>query len=105
MGGRARWEYMPEAMPPFGIWRPAVGKEGERRYAVHCTAVAGGDSDPSRLEIPKSCMRAARQGSRIFSRFWIDILMNNDRKYTYDFERALHENMNYVLIDTWAIMR
>ena len=25
--------------------------------------------------------------------------MNNDRKHTYDFERALHENMNYVLID------
>ena len=32
--------------------------------------------------------------------------MKNDRKYTYDFERVLHENMNYVLIDTdpWAIM-
>jgi len=44
-------------------------------------------------------------GRRIFSRLWIDILMNNDRKFTYDFERALHENMNYVLIDTWAIMR
>ena len=39
------------------------------------------------------------QGTRIFSRFWIDILMNNDLKCTYDFERALHENMNYVLID------
>ena len=38
-------------------------------------------------------------GSRIFSRFGIDILMNNDRKYTCDFERALHENMNYVSID------
>ena len=46
------------------------------------------------------------QGTMIFSRFWIDILMNNDRKYTYNFERALHENMNYVLIDTdpWAIL-
>ena len=45
--------------------------------------------------------------SRIFGRFWIDILMNNERKYTYNFERALHENMNYVLIDTdlWAILR
>ena len=45
--------------------------------------------------------------SRIFRRFWIDILMNNDRKYTYDFERALHENMNYVLIgpDPRASMR
>ena len=46
-------------------------------------------------------------GSRIFSRFCIDILMNNDRKYTCDFERALHENMNYVSIDPhpWASMR
>ena len=30
----------------------------------------------------------------------MDILIKSDWKYTDDFERAMRENMNYVLIDT-----